>query len=350
MVYPRRLYALFSAASLLAGVTLPASAVRCGTLHNRVREQVFTAHDIKLRCEDVVHAFSVLKIREFSGVQGTWEFLGEAELRYTLREKFGIYPPKEILPLGFVERIPPIGRPMVVVFGLSMPSEHWPVAVLAKVGAGTPMSEMAERLGEGTWFDRVGFHLQEKDGRYPSDGNWLNMDAGGLWQRHRPEPGGVRGCLPCEGWLCPEEPLACFSDFNDNGFEEVHLTDDCGAVLCGTAVLEPRGEDRVELLLNAKVADGDWHERAEGWVLVPRVRCGGRTWCAEDGESLGDPSCKMPLVRLLPRSGGPAVLHDHLQREFFPVRVVLAPRHCPLEKGGEVLVWTDEERFVRYYR
>lgn len=341
------------AVALLALPLAPAGAraAKCSHLHTMIREQVLRLYNTSLDCEDLLYATKMLPIQQKSAAAGDWAFKGESALRHRLRREYGIYPPEDVLPLGYVERQAPAGISMVLVFGLAMPDREWAIYVMANLGEELSVEEgLVTRLGEGVWYDRMGVHVRDDEGRYSDRGTYLDMERGGLWGKHQPEPEALRLCEPCRGWLCPREPVVCFSDFNDSGDEELHLTDDCRGGTCGLAVLEPRRSGELGVVLNAKLKRARWEERPEGWALVPELHCRSGVYCVQGGMSLGNPRCKRPKVMLIRRGARKAEASAALRDKYFPESERPLPRACRLRKGRRIRLWDPKKGFVIYYR
>lgn len=334
-------------ASLLLGWAAPAGAA-CPDAYNALIVEALRGFGERLSCEEVRKAARLLPIRSRDTTGDSFAFAGEEDFRARLAEETGVRVPAEILPLGVLRRRPPAGPGALVIFGLHLPRRIEGLLRLAAIEGELPREEAARALGDGVWYDRVGFYAAGEDGRYAPEGQWLPMSRGGLWGERQREPQGVRACLPCEGWLCPRLSAACFSDFNDNQIEELHLIDDCGGGLCGIALLEPRGAEKPRLLLNARLRHPRWRESPEGWALVRPPACRAGSFCRESGGSLGNPNCVRPEVLVLRRGAAEAEPSERLQDHFFPIRRRPWPIDCRREPGPLQLVYDEQDGFIVY--
>jgi len=224
------------------------------------------------------------------------------------------------------------------------------LATIARVEGPVDKADLAPILGKGGWYDRVAFFSKnEGEEGYKSGQRWLSFRRGGLWDRHQAIQQSLRGCPPCRGWLCPREPLVCFSDFNEDGSEEMHLIDECKEGLCGMALFDPDGKGGARLMFNATLRPAAWEERAEGWLLMQQPLCKGAVLCTVRGKSLGDPTCERPTVYLLRRGSRKIEGSAKLTDEFFPIARKKAPKGCDMQTET-ALVWSPGSGFVIYER
>lgn len=321
---------------------------RCPTILQKVAADAQMKMGQTLSCAELKEAALLLPVEAGSG-GAEWAFSGEAKVRQELINGFGITVPQDIMPIGYVERTAPAGPSVVIVLGLRIPKRVYAFFVLRRLVPPIVRDELAEYIGEGATYDRIGFYVNvsRKEGGYPRTGKWLNMANGGVWGRHQPKPSGVRHCLPCRGWLCPREAPLCFSDFNANGPEEVHVTDDCRMGVCGVAMFEPDWRGKMRLIFNENMVGPEWKEREEGWVLVSKPVCEDGAFCPSRGESLGNPTCKRPAVFLMRRGGKRVEWSRDLTREYYPISRQLAPARCHIE-GDSLLTYSPGRGFVLY--
>ncbi|MFA5140666.1 MAG: hypothetical protein WC728_15670 [Elusimicrobiota bacterium] len=333
--------------ALLLSLNAPPVQARCPELYDRIGMDAREKLGEALSCEDVKNAASLLPFEGDSS--SAWTFTGEKALRETLRG-LGVEVPAQILPLGFVERRAPAGSTSLVVFGLHAPDRLALLAALSRMEGPVDKADLAPILGKGVWYDRVIFFSKEEgEAGYKPGQRWLTFRRGGLWGRHQAVQRSLRGCPPCRGWLCPREPWVCFSDFNEDGPEEMHLTDDCRDGLCGMAVFDPDGKGGARLMFNATLRPAAWEERPEGWMLVQQPRCKGAVFCTVKGRSLGDPTCERPTVYLLRRGSRNIEGSVALTDEYFPIARKKAPKGCDMQ-AETALVWSQSAGFVLYER
>lgn len=301
-----------------------------------------------MSCSQLEGAAASLPVQPVSAAQGTWEYSGEADIREELWRRYQIRFSSGILPIGLIEHDAPEGPGWLIVLGLEMPRRAWGLLALSQHEGKIPHAGPASILGEGSLYDWAAFYKKDPTTGVSKEGRWLKLESGGTWTQARPAPvGEARGCVPCRGWLCPKEPIACFSEFNLNGREETLLIDDCQPYACGMRLLEPNEDGRMELLLNEPGVYGQWTRRAEGWVLVSEVFCPWGEFCGEGDASLGNPNCERPDVYRFQKNGKPKADLE-LRDEYFPIANRKAPSVCAIENPAGVIVYTKENRFVRY--
>lgn len=321
----------------------PAAAADCPELYERIREKALRSYGYAPACADLRRAAGMLPLKEGSVAAGEWSFAGEEALRDSLTLRYGSRIPREVLPIGAIEREAPGGGPtVVIVFALSMPDRLAGLLRLARTDGEVPQARLAELMGDETLYDRVGFFVREGDGRWPPDGRWISREKGARWSGRRRKPEGTRVCIPCTGWLCPASPIACFSDFTGDRREEVHLVSDCRGESCRQEILEPGGKEPLRKVFSWESGASSWKERPEGWALVSEPVCG-EEYCARDGRALGA-ECRRPEVHLFERGGRAPKVSAKLRDEYFPVTRKAAPADC---EGG-VLTWTKDGGFVLY--
>jgi hypothetical protein len=340
------LRAIAAAKLLLLLCVLPARAA-CPDVYNAIRQEIFREFREDLSCEDVLAAARLLPIRTRSTSHQAVAFAGEIDLRRELNDAHGIRIPNDILLLGTIVRQPPSGPRILIAFGLDMPRRIEAFRRLAQLREPPAREALAAVIGDGVFYDRIGFYFEDKDGKLPVDGVWKPMRRGGLWKVHQRIPAkGLRVCRPCSGWLCPKAPLACFSDFNADGAEEVHITDDCPDGACGLAVLEPYPGEQVRTILSQTVEHARWKETAEGWVLMRAPICRAGSWrCGR-----GNPNCQRPQLFVIRRDGSKAVRSKKLESRLYPIRRRPWPRGCTARKGDAELVYSTRGGFVLYER
>lgn len=303
---------------------------------------------MEISCGQLEAAAESLPVRAVSPALGTWEYSGEADIREELWRRYQIRFSTGVVPLGLIEHDASEGPGWVVVFGLEMARRAWGLLALTQHEGKIPRAGPAAILGEGALYDWVGFYRKDPSTGVSAEGTWLKLESGGSWSPSRPAPiGEARSCVPCRGWLCPKDPIACFSDFNLNGVEELLLIDDCQPYACGMRVLEAGAKGRMETLLNEPGIYGQWTRRAEGWVLVSEVFCPWGEFCGEGDASLGNPNCERPDVYRFHKNGR-LKADAELRDEYFPIENRNAPAACGIDSPDGVIVYTKENRFIRY--
>lgn len=340
-----------SRALLVAAAVLFASPARaCEGPLEPIRSDIRHIYRMEVTCAQLEGAAKLLPVVDVSAALGTWAYAGEADIREELWRRWQIKFSTAILPLGVVEREAPEGGGWLIVLGLELPRRAWALLAMTQHEGKIPRAGPAAVLGEGALYDWLGFYRRDAEGGTSKDGKWLKLEAGGAWSPQRPAPiGETRACVPCRGWLCPPDPIVCFSDFNLNGREEALLIDDCQPHACGARLLEPDDKGQVAVLFNEAGVYGQWTRRAEGWVLVSDVYCPWGEFCGEGDSSLGNPNCERPEVYRVRKDGGMKADRE-LRDEYYPIQNKKAPIHCPIDADTGVIVYTKEGRFVRYLK
>lgn len=324
------------------------AADSCEGVFEPIRSEIKHVFRMEVSCRQLEAAAESLPVRAISPALGSWEYAGEADIRDEFWRRWQIRFSTGIVPLGVIERDAPEGPGMVVVFGLEMARRAWGLLAITQHEGKIPPAGPAAVLGEGALYDWIGVYRKEPGKGLIPEGRWLKLESGGAWSSTRAAPTAeARACLPCRGWLCPKEPIACFSDLNLNGREEALFIDDCQPYACGQRVLEPDEKGTLEVLLNEPGVYGQWTRRREGWVLVSEVFCPWGEFCGEGDASLGNPNCERPDVYRFAKSGK-LKADAELRDEYFPIENRRAPAACGIDDPAGVVVYTKENRFVRY--
>ncbi|MBI4349576.1 MAG: hypothetical protein HY553_22260, partial [Elusimicrobia bacterium] len=313
-----------------------------------IRSDIQHIYRMDVGCAQLEAAAKLLPVVDISPALGTWSYGGEADIREELWRRWQIRFSTAVMPMGLVERDAPEGGGWLIVFGLELPRRAWALLALTQHEGRIPRAGPAAVLAEGALYDWLGFYRRDPEGGVSKDGRWIKLEAGGAWSPQRPPPlGETRACVPCRGWLCPPDPIACFSDFNLNGQEETVLIDDCQPHACGVRLLEPDAKGQVAMLFNEPGVYGQWTRRAEGWILVSDVYCPWGEFCGEGDDSLGNPNCERPSVYRV-RKDGRLKADPELRDEYYPIQNKKAPLNCSIDSDLGVIVYTKEGRFVRY--
>ena len=319
-------------ALLLAVVFLPSHAVgECEGPLESIRAEIHHVYRMDVDCSQLEKAARRLPVTPVSPALGTWAYSGEADIREELWRRYQLRFSTRVMPIGLVERESPEGPAWLVVLGLELPRRAWGLLAMTQHEGKISRAGPATVLAEGAIYDWAGFYRLRADGSISGEGRWLKLESGGAWSPQREAPvGETRACVPCRGWLCPPDPVACFSDFNLNGREEFLFIDDCQPHACGLRMLEADEKDVVQVLFNEPGVYGQWTRRAEGWVLVSEVYCPWGEFCGEGDSSLGNPNCERPEVYRVRRDGS-IKADPELRDEYFPIENRRAPASCAVE-------------------
>ena len=332
-----------------AAIFLPSVGFACDAFLDPIRIEIRSTYRIELTCEKLEAAAEVLPVTGIAPIEGVWSYTGELQIRDDLWKRYRIHFSTAVMPLGVIDRQPTEGKGFLLVFGLEMPRRAWGLLALAQHEGKVTTEGAAAILGEGALYDWVGFYGKDAQGKVDPNGDWIKLEAGGSWSEKRPAPvGEARACLPCEGWLCGKDPIACFSDFNVNRREETLLIDDCQPYACGLRVLEPNAKGRMTVLFNEPGMYGEWTRRPESWVLVAEVFCPWGEFCGEGEASLGNPNCERPEVYRFDAGSGRLKADADLKNEYYPIENRRAPGGCRVESEDGVIVYTKDKKFVRF--
>jgi len=335
---------------VLAG-TRGGAAEECRGVLNGIRSEIRQAYGMQLTCAQLERAAKALPVETLSESEGTWAYEGDRAIREDFWQKWRIRLSSGMLILGTLEHAPPEaqGKPYLLIFGLTIARPAWGLLAAAKSEQRVATERAAAVLGEGASYDSVGIFFKDDAGRIEGPGLWLRLEDGAPFEGDNPAPiGEARSCVPCRGWLCPPEPVACFADFNANQVEELLLASACRRHACGVRMLEPTGRGGWRFLLDEAAVAGRWHRRPEGWVLVASPVCPWGEFCGQGEDSLGNPNCGLPDVyRFEPRTGAPKI-DRRLRDEYWPVEERKVPAECEARDRRGALVLSKDGRFVRF--
>ncbi|HVE12669.1 MAG TPA: hypothetical protein VNI01_04690 [Elusimicrobiota bacterium] len=329
------------AAALLLAAARASAVTACTALAQAVRGTVYSATGKELSCLEARDSARRLRLAFVSQAQGAWTYAGSEELRAELQGR-GLRLPPDVVIGGYVERSEPLGRSSAF-YVLALAPDSRVAGALAAAGPVSPSDGILRLPGRGALFDRVGVYAGKGRTGFLTEGTWLPF-RGGAWGADQKEPEGVRLCVPCKGWLCPAEPVACFSDFDGDGREEAHFT---GLAVEGKApllVLDP-AEAGARSLFSRPVGPVAWRLLGSAWAMVPEPGCEPGRFCTRSGVDGLNPSCPRPKVwRFVP--GKALVPDDGLRERAYPVSLRRLPPEC--SRGKEVLAWSPEDGYILF--
>jgi hypothetical protein len=296
-------------------------------------------------CSDLEHAIELFSLSKDSN--GNWMYTEENQLRQQLWKKYGVQIPSDILVAGYIERVPPDGDSFLIVLGIGQNSDRAETAgYLAseeKKKKKIPDRKAIPRILLEGWslFNKVGFYPVKKP-HVTLQGEWVDVSSADGWGTSDPMRRQARACLPCQGWLCDAAPLMCFTDFNQNGREEIHMkghAEDFDSLL----VLEIAARGKPKTLLQRDNSAGHWKNWKDQWIFIGDITCEGGEFCGN--EEFGNPNCYLPPVYRFDKNG---LLREDplLVNEFYPVEEQVAPPGCAIDKPETVLL--PNGKFIRY--
>lgn len=262
----------------LAGEPLSRSTKLAQGMSTRPCPSVFSAVMPQgSNCDELRRGFSRLPILPLP--EGGWSIPAEDALRARLRERFGVTVATGLFPIGYIERAPENGKRYLLVFAMALgPQGRLGPFLKARWDGGSGFADPAY-----LWFlDRVGYYrLAPKAAA--AEGSWMSLDGGLLAYGGDGNPLSCSACQ--EGlYMCPKTAFACFSDFNGNGREEIHLSlpDPNFPGLC---VAEPDASGTLRAVLEIEQGGmGRWLRGKDGWRL--EVAGGAGVKCHSSGECL----------------------------------------------------------------
>lgn len=295
-----------------------------------------------LTCGNLQRAVTLMPIKRLS--KGQWRFVGEEDLRSELSRRFKIDISSSIMPFGFLERESPEKVHTVIVFGSTeRPSSF--LNTLVSNPQFTSVKQVARDVESG-WgdYDTAGFYVGNKDNVFLSTGTWMGIVCDSWGKKYLsspPEP--YRACLPCHGWLCTDEPVACFSNLRSGNNEEIHFPRH-STTFPGTMVLQTDSSGKVTELFNKDQVAGTWQKFRGEWVFLSDVNCESNEFCG----GLGNDACDRGAVYHFSRQTGRLEEEPSLIDQYRPVEVRQAPPGCAVDDPAGVLVYTNNGKWVRY--
>jgi hypothetical protein len=289
-------------------------------------------------CEGLTRAEKTLQLSVDS--KGDWFFAGEAKTRDEILKKYGVSAPQNMIVYGYAES-KSWGELYVIGFETDGDAHLWALKAVAqdtyeKLG----FDHARNIIGGRDEFSSMGIYRKSKnDTHYDSKAIWISLSEWPqFWSKTEERPTIAKSCLSCQGWLCPEEPFLCLSDFNENGRPE-YLFSMGGMDFSGTDIWEIDEKGKPILLHAGPDQPGQVERRGDKWILRPDVCCeAGGEVCG-----IGNSYCNRPMVLVYDRAKNEFIPSEEETDAIYPVTEMKPPTGCD---KNHLLIW-DGKRFFR---
>lgn len=200
-----------------------------------VQDQIWT-------CSKLAQILKVVPISATEG--GHWMFVGEIKTRKEIEKRVGTELPADVIPMGSIVHTDKEGNELCVVFDanyLDFPSdgrtkprnpqlsrEGFIQMVIQgdslEKGKLRTSADFGNAFREFNIYDRVWIYAKPKGKAYQALG-WRHIDGDRYEKSDLKDVSKFsKSCNACSGWLCSsDEKMACFTRFNDTGFDQVHI-------------------------------------------------------------------------------------------------------------------------------